>query len=448
MKVALLGGGGLRAPLLAGALAESGLGVTELALYDSDRERLAAIFPIVAASAPNIRVRVSRTAAAAVRGSRFVFAAIRAGGQQARAHDERVCIDAGVLGQETVGAAGAALAMRNIPAMLRLARIVEREAPGATLINYTNPAGMVTEALLNETSLEVVGICDTPAELTDRVIELLYLDPAACSVGWSGINHLGWLTALEETDPTGAFPPENHLENLFGDPDRLLRIHRDGLFETSEMAGAIPSEYVFLHLHPHRAAERIRASGTTRGAAILDLEKTLFTALDRTAGDAQRARSEYRQFVGERDATYFRIESRGDARRAGGVQPAAGPTGYDRIGLQVMRALLGNTPDRMVVNARNRTPLGGPAVPELPAGDVVEVACRINRNGVAPIPQPPLPPAPRDLLRRARAAEREFVRAALAGDPGIAAEALREHPAGGPEAARIFDGLRTVAEEV
>ena len=448
MKVALLGGGGLRAPLLAGALAESGLGVTELALYDTDRERLAAIAQVVEASAPGIRVRVSRTAASAVRGSRFVFAAIRAGGQEARAHDERVCIEAGVLGQETVGAAGAALAMRNIPAMLRLARVVEREAPEATLINYTNPAGMVTEALLNETSLEVVGICDTPAELTDRVVALLYLDPGAVSVGWSGINHLGWLTALEETDPTGVFPPENHLENLFGDRDRLLRIHRDGLFETSEMAGAIPSEYVFLHLHPHRAAERTRASGTTRGTAILDLEATLFRALQLTAGDAQRAHSEYRQFVGERDATYFGIESRGDARRPAGVQPGAGPTGYDRIGLQAMRALLGKTPERMVVNTRNRTPLGGPALPELPAEDIVEVACLVTRDGVAPIPQPPLPAAPRELLRRAKAAEREFVRAAVAGDPGIAAEALVEHPAGGPEAARIFDRLRTVAEEV
>ena len=448
MKVALLGGGGLRSPLLARALAGSGLGVRELALYDKDPGRLAAIAPVVETSAPGIRVSVGRTPAAAVRGSRFVFASIRAGGQEARAHDERVCIEAGVLGQETVGAAGAALAMRNIPAMLRLARVVEREAPDATLINYTNPAGMVTEALLNETSLEVVGICDTPAELTDRVVELLYLDPAACSVGWSGINHLGWLTALEEADPTGAFPPENRLEDLFGDPDRLLRIHRAGLFETSEMAGAIPSEYVFLHLHPHRAAERTRASGTTRGAAILNLEQALFAGLTAAAGDGQRAHSEYRQFVGERDATYFQIESRGDARQAVGVRPGGGPTGYDRIGLQAVRALLGDEPEEMVVNTRNRTPLGGPAVPELPADDVVEVAALVGKDGVAPIPQPPLPAGARDLLRRVKATEREFVRAALAGNPETAAEALREHPAGGPEAAAIFGDLHTVAEEV
>ena len=447
MKIAILGGGGLRTPLLARALAGSGLGVRELALYDSARQRLTAIAPVVEASAPGIRVRVGRTPATAIRGSRFVIGAIRAGGQEARAHDERVCVEAGVLGQETVGAAGAALAMRNIPAMLRLARIVEREAPTATLINYTNPAGMVTEALCGETSLEVVGICDTPAELTDRVLELLYLDPDACQVGWSGINHLGWLTALHEADPTGAFPPENRLEDLYRDPDRLQRVHRDGLFEDSEMAGAIPSEYVFLHLHSKRAALRTRAAGTTRGASILDLEATLFAALKAAGGDHQRAHSSYRQFTDTRDASYFQIEARGDARQAGGVPADDGPTGYDRIGLQAMRALLGDQPERMVVNTGNRTPAGGPAVPELPMEDVVEVAALVGKDGVAPIAQPPLPVAAGNLLRQVKAAERGFVRAALAGDSRIAAEALREHPAGGPEAARIFGQLHTVAEE-
>ena len=447
MKVAVLGGGGLRTPLLARALAGSGLGVRDLALHDTNEARLAAVAPLVAASAPGVRVRARRTPAAAVRGCRFVFAAIRAGGQEARAHDERVAVEAGALGQETVGAAGAALAMRNIPPLLRLARIVEREAPTATLINYTNPAGMVTEALRRETSLEVVGICDTPAALTDRVLGLLYLDPDACEVGWSGINHLGWLTALHEADPTGAFPPENRLEDLYRDPDRLQRVHPDGLFEASEMAGAIPSEYVFLHLHPDRAALRTRRAGTTRGARILELEATLFAALRASAGDPRRAEASYREFLNARDGSYFQIEAHGDARRACGVPLAGGATGYDRIGLQTMRALLGDEPERMVVNTENRTAGGGPAVPELPADDVVEVAALVGKEGIAPIPQPPLPVAAGRLLRQVKAAEREFVQAALARDPGMAAEALREHPAGGPGAAELFGRLRTAADD-
>lgn len=443
MKVALIGGGGLRTPLLARALAESGLGVREIALYDTNRKRLAAIAPVVHTNASHIRVRVAQTPATAVRGCRFVFAAIRVGGQEARTHDEQVCLEAGVLGQETVGAGGAALAMRNIPAMVRLARTVEREAPAATLINYTNPAGMVTEALQNETPVRVVGICDTPAELTDRVTELLYLDPAACSASWSGINHLGWLTGLYETDPDGPLPPENYLEDLYRDPDRLVRVHPSRLFEASEMAGAVPSEYVYLHLHPQRAMLRTRTAGTTRGASILDLEKTLFSALRAAAGNRQRAHASYQEFINARNASYFQLEARGDVRQAGSVPRNSGPSGYDRIGLALMKALTGRETVTIVVNTRNRTPSGGPAVPELPESDVVEVASEVGRNGVSPVPQPPLPVAAAQLLRRVKRAEREFVRAALKGDPAIAAEALREHPAGGPAAAAVFTRLRT-----
>ena len=459
MKVAILGGGGLRAPLLARALAGSGLGVRELALFDVDRGRLRVIAPLAQALAPGLRVRVARSAPTAVRGARFVFAAIRAGGQEARAHDERTCVEAGVLGQETVGAAGAALAMRNIPAMLRLAETVAREAPDAVLINYTNPAGLVTEAVRNETPVTAYGICDTPAGLTERIVRLLYLDPDACVPGWSGINHLGWLTGLYASEDRGegadanappAFPPDNVLFDLYRDPDRLARVHPDGLFDAAEMAGAIPSEYVFLHLHPERAVARAQAAGATRGDAILGMEAALFHDLRQAEGDPERARHCYEQYLAARSASYFGIEARGDAGPPPEGARESDPGGYDRIGLALMRGLTGASdgarPTTMVVNTRNRTSHGGPAVPELPAEDVVEVAARVSADGVDPIPQPPLPVAAAALLRRVKAAEREFVRAAVAGVPAVAAEALREHPAGGPAAAEVFRRLRKVAE--
>ena len=449
MKIAVLGGGGLRVPLLARSLAAGGFGVEELALFDPDRTRLAALARVARVSAPRLRIRETTVAAEAIRGSRFVIAGIRVGGQQARAHDERVCLDAGVLGQETVGAAGAALALRNVPAMLDLARIVEREAPDAVLVNYTNPAGMVTEALLRQTPLEVIGICDTPAGLVERVAGLLYLDPAACSVGWSGINHLGWLTALYANDPgtDPGLPPENRLGDLFRDPDRLLRVHRGALFDESEMAGAVPSEYVSLHLHPGRARERLAAAGATRGGAILELEAGLFAALAAAAEDPRETLAAYRNAMEAREASYFEIEAGGGGgaaptKPAGDACSGEEASGYDRIGLAVIRACLDSEGAEIVVNTRNRTPAGAPAIPELPTGDVVEVPARVGAEGVAPIPQPPLPVAAGSLLRRARDAEREIVRAALAGDPGIAAEALRHHPAGGPDAAAVLPRLR------
>ncbi len=445
MRIAILGGGGFRVPLLARALASEPAEVAELALYDPDAARMAHVAAVARAFAPGLPIRETTVAADAVRGSRFVIASIRVGGQRARAHDERVCGDAGILGQETVGAGGAALALRNVPAMLRLARIVDREAPDATLVNYTNPVGMVTDALIAETGVETVGICDTPAETAERAARLLYLDPEACVPGWSGINHLGWLTALYEPsdDPGDPFPPVDRLRDLYRDPERLERVHRPGLFPLEAFAGAVPSEYVFYHRYPERAARRARQAAKTRGAAILEFEERLFAAPGR--GDPAEA---YQRALAEREGSYFAIET-GASKRDGPTRfQAPVASGYDRIGLAVVRARSGGSGagEVLVVNTRNRTPVGGPAVPELPTGDVVEVASRVDGDGVRPIAQPPLPPADAALLRRVRAAEKEIARAAVVTDVARASEALREHPAGGRRAAAILPRLRVPRE--
>lgn len=492
MKAAILGGGGLRAPLLARALGESGLGFRTLALGDPDAGRLAAMAELARALAPGLAVRAVADPAEAVRGSRFVVSAIRVGGQEARAQDERAAAEAGALGQETVGAAGAALLFRNLPPSLEIARQVAREAPDALLINYTNPAGMVTEAIANETGTPVVGVCDTPAALAERAAGRLGASPeefaARWSVGWSGVNHLGWLTRLEAPAADPLLPPEDRLPELLRDPEHLAAIQPFPLFGGDEFPGAIPSEYVWFALHPERAAAGLREAGTTRGEQILRLEARLFGALGRRrerSGAASETRSAdavaaYREVLAERGAGYLRIEATGigngeagggssadgssggrsseaassAGRAAGGGAPGGGegsegagaPSGYDRIGLAVIREALGEgrggAPPEIVLNARNRTAAGAPAAPELPSDDFVEVPCRMGPEGPTAIAQRPLPPAAGDLLRRVKAAEREFVAAALARDPVRAAAALREHPAGGPEAAAVFPTLR------
>ncbi len=392
------------------------------------------------AAAPRLSISETGSAAEAVRGSRFVIAAIRAGGQEARGADERTCMEAGALGQETVGAAGAALAFRNVPAMVKLARVVEREAPEACLVNYTNPVGMVCDALAQESAVDGVGICDTPAELAERAASLLYLDPEAVVPGWSGVNHCGWLTGLyeRERDPDDPFPPVDHLPDLFRDPERPRRLHRGDLFPVEAMVPAVPSEYVFFHGWPERALERMRGAAATRGEAILAMEARLFAGLDAAETPAGKL-SAYRSVLAERDATYMQVEG---GEGGSDHRPPPGLSGYDRIGLEVIRARLGIEPRTIVVNVPNRTSAGGPAVPELPVTDIVETPAEMDAGGVRPLPQRPLPRDAGRLLRRVRAAEREIAKAALTGDAGAAAAALREHPAGGPAAAEVFPRLR------
>ncbi|MGW1149410.1 family 4 glycosyl hydrolase, partial [Streptomyces sp. NPDC002454] len=203
MRLVVLGGGGFRVPLVYGALlTDRGEGrVDEVVLYDTDPARSAAIARVLAdqaaadpAAAP--RVRVATDLDAALHGADFVFSAIRVGGLAGRAADERVALAEGVLGQETVGAGGIAYGLRTLPVVDRIARRVAAVAPDAWFINFTNPAGLVTEAMSRHLGDRVIGICDSPVGLGRRVARVLGVDPGSAEVDYVGLNHLGWLRGL------------------------------------------------------------------------------------------------------------------------------------------------------------------------------------------------------------------------------------------------------------
>jgi len=176
-KVTIIGGGGVRTPLLIYGLAQAQpqLQLGQLSLYDVDEERAEIIATlgreILRRSGAGFEICVSSQLEDAARGADFVLSSIRVGGIEARARDERIAIEHGLAGQETTGPAGAAMALRTIPVALQQARTVERVAPAAWLINFTNPAGLITQALHQHTGLRVIGICDTPIELFHKIAE-------------------------------------------------------------------------------------------------------------------------------------------------------------------------------------------------------------------------------------------------------------------------------------
>src|SRR5262249_46029992 len=152
--------------------------------------------------------------AEAVRGARFVFTSIRVGGAEARARYERVAIDHGVVGQETVGAGGFAMAMAAIPAMVAVAREVVAHAPEAWIVNFTNPVGIVTEAVTKAAGARILGICDTPTELFEEIAQALSLPSAECHFDYFGLNHLGWVREVR-------YRGEPQLGRLLADDGRL-----------------------------------------------------------------------------------------------------------------------------------------------------------------------------------------------------------------------------------
>lgn len=243
MKLALVGGGGFRTPAMYGALVEAAgeLPIDELVLHDTDGGRLERIQLVLrgveAELGGSLPLGTTSDLDDALEGADFVFCAVRVGGLEGRVVDETVPLELGLLGQETVGAGGIAYALRTLPVMRGIAERVAERSPGAWFVNYTNPAGLITEALADVLGERVVGICDSPAALTSGVARALGRDAAELRFDYGGLNHLGWLKAVHDGN-------RNLLPGLLADDDRLGAFEEGRIFgpDLLRALGRVPSE--------------------------------------------------------------------------------------------------------------------------------------------------------------------------------------------------------------
>ena len=410
-KITLIGGGGVRTPLLMYGLAQSSIRIRELALFDLEVERAESMASLGRELAP-FPVTVHPRLESAVEGAEFVLSSIRVGGIAARARDERIAIEHGFAGQETTGPGGFAMALRTVPVAIEHARLVEKLAPDAWFINFTNPAGLITEALHSHTSIRAIGICDTPAELFHRVSEVLGA-PAECD--YAGLNHLGWIRRVRVAGVDVA-------ARLLADDAALKRLYPGDLFDPAliRVLGLIPSEYLFFYYRGRRALANQRRSGTTRGAEIERMNAELMEQL--LTQSPRQAVNSYRAYLAARNASYMKLESASANDVAS--DPFETATGYHRIAIEVMEALLGDDPRTIVVNVPNRG-----AIEDLDDEDIIEAPCAINRAGAVPMKTGRLPESVRGLVQSMKAYERTTIRAAIEGSRGLARLAMLENPA-------------------
>ncbi|MGW6025151.1 6-phospho-beta-glucosidase [Streptomyces sp. NPDC055099] len=422
MKLVILGGGGFRVPLVYGALlgdhAEGR--VTEVVLHDLDAGRLGAVARVLAEQAAGVPDAPAVTATTdldeALRGADFVFSAIRVGGLEGRAADERVALAEGVLGQETVGAGGIAYGLRTVPVAVDIARRVRQLAPDAWVINFTNPAGLVTEAMSRHIGDRVIGICDSPVGLGRRVARMLGGNPDEAFIDYVGLNHLGWLRGLR-------IAGRDELPRLLGDARMLDSFEEGRLFgaEWLQSLGAIPNEYLHYYYFNREAVRAYQEAEQTRGAFLRDQQARFYEQLGRDdevssalkAWDATRA---------EREATYM-----AENREAAGVGERAAEDlesgGYEKVALALMRAIARDERTTLILNVRNRTTLSA-----LDADAVIEVPCSVDANGAHPMAVDPLPGHATGLVCAVKAVEREILAAAESGSRATAVKAFALHP--------------------
>ena len=424
-KVSVIGGGGLRTPLLVHGLlrAQALLNVGELQLYDVDQSRAELMASLGREIAKNLKVQLKIAAVdsieRATEGSDFVLSSLRIGGMAARARDERIAIEEGLAGQETTGPGGVAMALRTIPVALAHARIVERVAPQAWFINFTNPAGLITQALQQHTKLRVIGICDTPAELFHRIADALHQPASEVHCEYAGLNHLGWVRRVTVRG-------EDVTARLLCDEQALRQLYHADLFDPLliQVLNLIPSEYLFFYYSQRKAYRNQLRAGASRGEELLRMNSGLFTQLE--SEPAAGALTTYRNYLMQRNASYLRLEAEaGTAFQATQNEPDPfdSPTGYHKIAVEVMSALVSPEARTVVVNVRNEQCIG-----DLHPDDVVEVPAQISARGITPIPTGPLPESTRGLVLAVKAYERTAIRAAIEKSWPLAQLAMLEYP--------------------
>jgi 6-phospho-beta-glucosidase len=388
VKLAVIGAGSTYTPELVSGLAA--LDIDELALHDIADERREVVGALARRMLDRTgfagRLEITGELERALDGADFVLIQIRVGGQEARLRDETLPLPCGCIGQETTGAGGLAKALRTVPVVLEIAeQVVQRAAPDAWIVDFTNPVGIVTRAL-RDAGHRAVGLCNVAITFQRLVAQLLDVAPARIEVDQVGLNHLTWVRAVrvDGDDVLGALLAD-HGDALAANVGLPLRLLRE--------LEAVPSYYLhYFYDHDRVLAEQ--RDGVPRAAVVAEIERRLLEM--------------YRDpSLNEKPAL---LEQRGGAF-------------YSEAATGIVASLAGRGDAVHVVDMRNGGTLAG-----LADDDVVEVPARVGPDGPVALRQTPLAPELLGLTQHVAAYERLAVRAALSGSPLDVRKALLAHP--------------------
>ncbi|MGH3734659.1 MAG: 6-phospho-beta-glucosidase [Micromonosporaceae bacterium] len=390
MKVAVVGGGSTYTPELVDGFARLLPGLTELSLVDPAVSRLAVVGPfsqrIFRGYGCGARLSWTTDLDEGLDGADIVIIQLRVGGQTARVSDETFPLECGCVGQETTGAGGLAKALRTVPVVLDVARRArERAAPGAWILAFTNPVGIVTRALLDD-GHRTVGLCNVAIGLQRYFASLLGVAPESLTLDHVGLNHLTWERAVWH-DGVDVLP-------------KLLASHggeiaeRVGLpLSLLELTGTVPSYYL-RYFYGHDEVVASQRSAPSRGERVAEIERELLAMYANPALETKP------ELLGERGGAY-----------------------YSEAAVGLIASL---TSDDGAVHAANVRNAG--TWPFLPEAAVIELSCRVGAEGATPVPAPPLAPDLSGLISHVAAYEELALDAALRGGQDRVYRALLAHP--------------------
>ena len=392
VKIAVVGGGSTYTPELVEGFVNRAvrLPIDELVLLDIDAERLAVVGGLAQRMLDRLdwvgRLYLTGDRESAIDGADFVLIQLRVGGQATRLVDETLPPRFGVIGQETTGAGGFAKALRTVPIVLELAELTARRAaPGAWIVDFTNPVGIVTQALLDD-GHRAIGLCNVAINIQRSIAERLGVPADRVELEHVGLNHLSWERAAR-VDGVDRLP------ELLANDAAWIADHVGMPVELVRALGAVPSYYLHYYYETAKVVNDQR-NGHTRAQDVMDIEARLLD-LYRDQGLAEKP-----ALLADRGGAF-----------------------YSEAAAQLIASLHDGVGDVQVVDVRNDG-----ALPDLPDRAVVEIPAKIDRDGAHASPLAPLAPELRGLVQAAKAYEELTVEAARTGDRRTALKALMANP--------------------
>jgi 6-phospho-beta-glucosidase len=401
MKLVIIGGASAYTPdIIDGLLRELDVFKGwELCLQDLDEANLQVIARLargmVRAVGADLTVTTTTDRAEAIAGARFILTQPRVGGLKHRAMDERIPLKYGVIGQETLGPGGLSFAWRTIPLILEIVAQTRRLSPGAWIINYANPAGMVTEAVIREfPDARFIGLCDMPTGVQWAIGKLLRVDFHRVELDYAGINHGGWSRRIL-LDGQDLTPRLGRWGRVLGPLAGVLPLSEEtGTLRLYREFGMVPDPYLRYYYFRDRMLKKLQRAARTRAEVLMERIPQLYGHYE-TAGAADKP-----------VLTMHR-----------------GHQSHSDLASQVIATMAAGRRARFVIQQKN-----GGAVPNLPAEEAAQFPAWVSGDGFERIPLEPLPETVAPLIQQVKRSESMGVTAALTGDVKMAVEAAAANP--------------------
>lgn len=395
LKIAIIGAGSTYSPeLIEGFIQKKHeLPLKELYLMDIDDRKLAIVGGLcqrmIKAANLDCQVVLTKSLEDSLVNADFVLAQIRVGKLPARILDEKIPLKYDLIGQETNGIGGFFKGLRTIPVILDIAHKMEQLCPDAWLINFSNPSGMICEAVLNHSKIKMLGLCNVPINMIDSVKKRLNLPNAW--VEYVGLNHLTWITAIKEQNV-------DYLQQALDqglNSEAMKNIPASGFsLELIKTIGAIPSSYLEYYYYKDTKLEKAKQATQSRGEVVFEIEEKL---LEMYQNEDLHVKPEL-------------LSKRGGAR-------------YSEVAVNLVDSIYNDKGDIQVVNTKNNG-----AIPFMGINDAVEISAKINRFGAHPIPASFENEHIKSYMLMMKAYEKHAVKAAIMGDEEEAMRALLINP--------------------